>query len=77
MIVKTNNVLIRTEEVVYISEIKERHDKVYWDIDDKKYIIKTTYAFKVGLASGDRIIIENDNFNKLNSIRHKIESNVI
>lgn len=76
MIIKTESILIRTEDVVYISTIKERYDKTYWDIDDKKYVTKTTYAFRVGFASGDRILIEDNDFNKLNNIRRKIENNM-
>ena len=76
MIVKIESLVIRTEEVVYISTIKERNSKLYWDIDDQKYISKTTYAFKVGLASGDYLVVDSNDYDELTNIHDKIKSNI-
>lgn len=77
MIINVLGIKLNTEEIAFISNIKERQSKLYWDIDDSKYVSKVDYSFKIGFITGDYLIVTDSDFDKLNNEHNKLKSKFI
>lgn len=73
MLVNVLDTVIDTDAIAFTTQIKQRDTKLYWDINNKEYAYITEYVFKIGLMTGDFIIMNSSDYNKILSAKNKID----
>lgn len=77
MVIKVDNAVINTDMVVFTTDIKQREGKLYWDIDNRKYVNESEYVFKIGFITGDFVVISDVDYFRLVKTKNKIDKNLI
>ena len=74
MKVKVQDVVIDTDFVLAVSKIYEATEKLKYDRVNEIYVNNKSYYFKIMIATGDIIIVTNENYIKLNNIKTTFEN---